>query len=175
MLWLKIFFTNTTHRILLLWNLINMAPRWVAKIVKVCFVNPASFIFLFCLLVELIYLRLGGRVFPSFRVPRVNGGCRWCEIKIIISCINYLLHNLKGFQLRRCPIWASNDVWAGVGRNRQFCYLRGPSVNFVPSLVPAVEDPVKYRRLAISFKNKKSQPTHMSGLVNNKVRPVVGA
>ena len=30
---------------------------------------------------------------------------------------------------------------AGVDRNSQFCYLRGPSVNFVPSLVPAVEDP----------------------------------
>ena len=70
---------------------------------------------------------------------------------------------------------AFDDVWAGVGRNRQFCYLRGPSVNFVPFLVPAVEDPVKYRRLAFLFINKKSQPTHVSGLVNNKVRPVMGA
>ena len=86
--------------------------------------------------------------------------------------IVYFTYLLRKIQLRRCPIWASNDVWAGVGRNRQFCYLRGPNVNFVPSLVPAVEDPVKYRRLANLVWDKKSQPTHVSGLVNNTVRPI---
>ena len=50
------------------------------------------------------------------------------------------------------------NVCAGVGRNRQFCYLRGPNVNFVPSLVPAVEDPVKYHGLAILFRTRKANP-----------------